>query len=437
MKAVTGKILRLKEKSKRQEVSNLLSQSLEFFEEGAIVFDELSGTILEVGDRLSLLKKYPTVKIIDYSDCLILPSFIDTHSHMPQTDMLGCQGEELLGWLYQYTFPNEEKLAKDLMYAKDLAKIYIEELFSHGISTAVSFASHDGAALDIFFEMAQMLNLRVAAGPSLMDQGIPESLSIKNLDKLFMVLESQIKKWHQKNESLFYALTPRFALSCSEKLLSVVKSLKAAFPNIIVQTHFAENKTEIAETKKHFSSYLDYLDIYDKTIGLHEKMILAHAIHVNDRELTRLGQTKATIAHCPSSNLFLGSGLFKMSSFIERGIPVTLGCDVGAGTSFSMWRQMSLAYGIQKLQGVTLSAADLLFLATAAAEHLFDYKIGRIQTGYFADFQVLDLCKNTLLKRRFETFDKIENVLEGLIHLDDKNILKCLYAKGRVIFEKL
>ncbi|SMF55667.1 guanine deaminase [Pseudobacteriovorax antillogorgiicola] len=375
-------------------------------------------------------------RIVDYGDRLILPGFIDTHVHFPQTDMIGVYSGELLEWLDEHTFPHETALIQDPEQAKDSAKAFANELFRHGTCTAVAFACSKKSATQILFEEFDRNGARLVSGKISMNRFAPEGM-LDQIDDDLQAQSQLIQDWNGKDERLFYALSPRFAPSCSADLLQGISDLLVKNPKLYVQTHFAENLDEVAWVKDLFPKSTDYLGVYEDYGLINERCILAHGIYASASERERLKRSRTMVSHCPTSNLFLGSGLLPYRSFREQGIVLGLGTDVGAGTSFSLWQTMAEAVKVSKLRREQVLPEDLFFAATlGAAQGLqLSDRIGSLEAGKQADFQVIDPSRRELLKRRLPYCHDHRQFLSALIfHCDDRN-LESLWVKGRKIFE--
>ena len=406
---------------------------LEVISDGALVVDH-KGIILDIGKAPKVQKRFPGSKIQNYKNSLIIPGFIDTHLHFPQLDVIGSFGTQLLEWLETYTFPEEVKYT-DTKLVKKMASVFIDELFSNGITSAMVYGSSSMVSVEHLFQEALKRHIRLIAGKVSMDRNAPKKLLIK-ADQDFEETQALIRKWHGKENRLFYVLTPRFAPTSTEKLLSRLEELKSLYPDVYIQTHHAESKQEIAWVHSLFPKHKGYLSIYDSFNLLGSKTFLAHSIHVNKKDLDRIKCTKTNIAHCPSSNLFLGSGLFPLDLFVKRKIPLTLGSDIGGGTSLSPWKTMAEAYKVQQLRGKTLCPEELFYLATlGGAEALnFSPSTGNFVRGKAADFQIIDPSKINLIKRRFELTDSARKRLFAMIILGDERLVKELFIQGKRVY---
>jgi len=374
----------------------------------------------------------PDWQTIDHGEKLILPGFIDLHCHYPQLDMIGCFGEALIGWLEKYTFP-EEMLYSDQRHAINSAKAFINLLACHGTTTAVVFSSSHKSATQALFTSAKSFGYRLYAGLTAMDKNAPQDL-LATPEKIVEDTYELISQCHAPNERLHYCLTPRFAPSLSEQLLSAYNKIFSEFSDIHLQTHYAESTSELTWVKEMFPSDDSYLDVYLRHGLIDHRSLLAHGIHLQESDFTKLRESSAKVVHCPSSNLFLGSGLFPMQQYIKNEIQFGLGSDVGAGTSFSIWATMAAAYQVQKLQQVTITPQQLFYMATLGGADCLEraHELGCIAPGYLADFQVLDPNRHDMVKRRFQRHLRPADKLFALMHLSDDRILDSIYIDGKI-----
>lgn len=407
---------------------------LETIEDGALVIDN-SGRVMAKGGFLELQKSFSILSVKDFSGRFIMPSFFDTHVHFPQLDMIGSCAEELLLWLDNYTFPAETAFRGRSGFVETAAKNFVRELSSNGTGCAVVYSSSCGEATDLLFEVFEASGLRAIIGKVSMDRHCPEEIAVP-LEKDRRWTESLIQRWHQKGDRLHYALTPRFAPSCTDELMEAISQIYASDPSLYLQTHYAENEKEIAWVKDLFPASGNYLDVYDQRGMLREKTILAHAIHVSPEEQRVLLEKRVNISHCPSSNLFLGSGLFRGRDFLAEKQHVSLGSDVGAGTSFSLWQTMNEAYKVAQIRQERISPTQLFSLATdAAARSLGFLDQGCLNPGFAADFQVVDPSARPILERRLGTATHAEEKIAALIHFADDRCLQSLHINGREVLK--
>ena len=408
--------------------------SYEYFADGVLVVED--GRISAVGAAAEVLPTLPdTVEVTHYADALITPGFIDTHIHFPQTGMVGSYGEQLLDWLNEYTFPCEGQFA-DKAHADGVAQIFLKELLRNGTTTALVFGSVHPESVDALFEAAQALDLRLIAGKVMMDRNAPDYLT-DTAESSYAQSKALIERWHGKGR-LHYAVTPRFAPTSSEAQLTLAGQLLREYPDVYLQTHLSENLQEIEWVKALFPERSNYLDVYDHYQLLGERSVFAHGVHLCDAECERLAETGSAIAFCPTSNLFLGSGLFNLPQAERFKVNVGLGTDVGAGTSFSLLHTLNEAYKVMQLQGEKLNPFKSLYLATlggARALRLED-RVGTLQPGTDADFVVLDYNATPLLSYRIAQAKTFEEVLFVLMTLGDDRAVLQTYAAGRRVHSR-
>src|SRR3990167_490818 len=368
-----------------------VEQSYEYFEDGLLVID--NGQVAKVGHAVDLLPTLKDVEITEYRDALITPGFIDTHIHYPQTGMIASYGEQLLDWLNTYTFPTEKQF-EDKAHAADA------------------------------------LNLRMIAGKVLMDRNAPEYLT-DTPESGYADSKELIERWHGKGR-LHYAVTPRFAPTSTPEQLSLAGKLLGEYPDLYMHTHLSENRQEIEWVKALFPERKGYLDVYGHYKLIGPRAVFAHGVHLCDEECQRLAETGSAVAFCPTSNLFLGSGLFDLNKLEQHGVRVGLGTDVGAGTSFSQLQSLNEAYKIMQLQGKKLDPFKSLYLATlGGAEALYlDDRIGNFAPGKDADFVVLDYNATPLISYRMQQARSLDEKLFALTMLGDDRAIKETFAAG-------
>jgi guanine deaminase len=362
---------------------------------------------------------------------LLTPGFVDTHLHAPQLEMIGSYGGHLLEWLNRYTFPTEAKFS-DAGHARRVAQAFYDELLRNGTLCALIFSTIHHEATDIFFTEAERRGFRGIIGKTMMDRHAPESLLETPRDS-YEQSRDLLLKWHNKG-LLRYAITPRFAPTSTPQLLEYAGDLKREFPDAYVHTHISENRNEIAWVQELFS-FPEYADVYDHYGLLDDRSVLAHGVWLTEEELDLLHRRGSRIAHCPNSNLFLGSGLFKLHHVLEAGVIVGLGSDIGAGTTPSLFNAMADAYKVQQVQGVSLSPYHLWYLATLGGARALslDGEIGSLEAGKSADFLVLDLAATPLIALRSERASSVEDLLAGLIFMGDDRLVKQAFVAGREV----
>ncbi|NMZ70458.1 guanine deaminase [Pseudomonas peli] len=410
-----------------------VEQSYEYFEDGLLVID--NGQVANVGHAADLLPNLKGVEITEYRDALITPGFIDTHIHYPQTGMIASYGEQLLDWLNTYTFPTEQQFA-DKAHASDVAGIFLKELLRNGTTTALVFGTVHKQSVDAFFEAAEALNLRMIAGKVLMDRNAPDYLT-DTPESGYTDSKELIERWHGKGR-LHYAVTPRFAPTSTPEQLTLAGKLLGEYPDLYMHTHLSENLKEIEWVKALFPERKGYLDVYDHYQLIGARSVFAHGVHLCDDECQRLAETGSAVAFCPTSNLFLGSGLFDLNKLEQHGVRVGLGTDVGAGTSFSQLQSLNEAYKVMQLQGKKLDPFKSLYLATlGGANALYlDDKIGNFESGKDADFVVLDYNATPLISYRMQQAKTLDEKLFALTMLGDDRAIKETFAAGQSVHRR-
>jgi guanine deaminase len=410
-----------------------VEQSYEYFDDGLLVID--NGQVAKVGHASDLLPTLKGVDITEYRDALITPGFIDTHIHFPQTGMIASYGEQLLDWLNTYTFPTEQQFA-DKAHAAEVAGIFLKELLRNGTTTALVFGSVHKQSVDAFFEAAEALNLRMIAGKVLMDRNAPDYLT-DTPESGYADSKELIERWHGKGR-LHYAVTPRFAPTSTPEQLTLAGKLLGEYPDLYMHTHLSENRKEIEWVKALFPERKGYLDVYDHYKLIGARSVFAHGVHLCDDECKRLAETGSAVAFCPTSNLFLGSGLFDLNKLEEYGVRVGLGTDVGAGTSFSQLQSLNEAYKVMQLQGKKLDPFKSLYLATlGGANALYlDDKIGNFESGKDADFVVLDYNSTPLISYRMQQARTLDEKLFALTMLGDDRAVKETFAAGQSVHRR-
>ncbi|WKC37151.1 guanine deaminase [Ectopseudomonas chengduensis] len=410
-----------------------VEQSYEYFEDGILLIE--NGKVAQVGAAAELLPKLAGVEVQHYRDALITPGFIDTHIHYPQTGMIASYGEQLLDWLNTYTFPTEQQFA-DKAHASDVAAIFLKELLRNGTTTALVFGSVHPQSVDAFFEQADKLNLRMIAGKVLMDRNAPDYLT-DTAESGYAESKALIERWHGKGR-LHYAVTPRFAPTSTPEQLELAGKLLGEYPDLYMHTHLSENRKEIEWVKALFPERKGYLDVYDHHKLIGPRAVFAHGVHLCDDECKRLAETGSAVAFCPTSNLFLGSGLFDLNKLEAHGVRVGLGTDVGAGTSFSQLQSLNEAYKVMQLQGKKLDPFKSLYLATlGGANALYlDDQLGNFLPGKDADFLVLDYNATPLISYRMQQAKSLEERLFALTMLGDDRAVKETFAAGVSVHQR-
>lgn len=377
----------------------------------------------------------PEVIVHDRRGGLVVPGFVDTHVHFPQVDVIASHGTQLLDWLERYTFPEERRFA-DARHASQAARFFLDRLLENGTTTASVFCTVHPGSVDAFFDAARARGLRMVAGKSLMDRNAPEGLS-DTPDEGDAQCRALIERWHGVDR-LAYAITPRFAVTSSAQQLALAGRLAAEYPTVHVQSHVAENRDEVAWVARLFPQARSYLDVYDRFGLLRERAIYAHCIWLDDADRARLAASGTAASFCPTSNLFIGSGLYDLKQAIAAGHRVGLGTDVGGGTSYAMLRTLGEAYGVQQLLGTALHPAYALYLATlGGARALYlDDRIGRFAPGTDADFVVLDPQATPLLARRTGLRDDPLDTFFALTVLGDDRAVAETWAAGACVHRR-
>jgi guanine deaminase len=409
----------------------LTEQSYRWHEDGLLIAD--NDRIQQAGDYAQLHSTLPPgTPIHDYRGKIILPGFIDTHVHYPQTDIIASPASGLLPWLETYTFPAERKFS-DPEHATEVARFFLDELLSCGTTTAMVYCTVHPQSVDAFFTESAARNMRMAAGKIMMDRNCPEFLR-DSAESSAQDSEALIKKWHKQGRQL-YAITPRFAPTSCETQLQLAGELARRYPDTYIQTHVAENVDEVAWVKSLFPTARSYLDVYDQYGLMRERAMYAHCIWLDDTDRTRMRETGSSIAVCPTSNLFLGSGLFDFACADASRLGLSLGTDVGGGTSFSMLQTMNEVYKVARMGGTHLPALRMFYMATlgGARSMRLEGTIGNFVAGAEADFIVLDPQATPLLARRTAQSNSLEELLFALALLGDDRCVAETYVAGRLL----
>ncbi len=422
------------------DIQNTVSQAAQipehtrYIEDGLLISE--NGKITWFGSWLEgQTQLTDNIQVNHYPEQLIGPGFIDTHIHFPQTEMVGAYGEQLLEWLNTYTFPTEMQFA-DKSYADKIAQFFVNELLRNGTTTALVFCTVHPQSVDALFEAAEQLQMRLIAGKVMMDRHAPEALT-DTAQSAYDDSKALIEKWHGKGRNL-YAITPRFAPTSTPEQLQKAGQLKAEYPDVYVHTHLSENKNEIAWVKELFPEQNSYLDVYHHYGLTGQRSVFAHCVHLEDHEWDCMHDTNSAIAFCPTSNLFLGSGLFPLNKTWEKQVKVGLGTDIGAGTSFCHLQTLNEAYKVQQLQGDKLSAFESLYHATIGGAKALDLddKLGNFNIGKEADFIVLNLKATALQQLRQERTKNIEDALFALFTMGDDRNIQATYIYGNKVYEQ-
>ncbi|RLJ59140.1 guanine deaminase [Litoreibacter meonggei] len=396
---------------------------------GAVVLGD--GKILAIGPADEIAAP-EGVKVDDYGDGLIMAGFVDAHLHYPQTGIIASWGKRLIDWLNSYTFPEEARLA-DPDYAKEIAKRYFDLALANGTTTSLSYATIHPSSVDAYFTEAQSRGVRALAGKTCMDRNAPDNL-LDTAQSAYDDSKALLEKWHGVDR-LGYVITPRFSPTSTPEQLSALGALWAEHPECLMQTHISEQHEEIAWVKDLFPNARDYLDTYEAHGLLGERAVFGHAIHLTEREQARIKEVGAGLVHCPTSNTFIGSGIFETARMKADGQRVGLATDTGGGSSFSMLRTMAAAYELSQLKGSPLHPAQLMWLATcgsAGVLHLGD-KIGNLAVGMEADLVVLDLASTPAIAQRSQRAGDIWEAIFPTIMMGDDRATKAVWIGGKAV----
>jgi guanine deaminase len=406
------------------------------FLKDALVFLE-EGKITEIGTYQALKNQIPEgFEITDFSGHLITPGFIDTHVHYPQTTMIGAYGQQLLEWLTNYTFPTEAKF-KDKEHARSVAKMFLKQTIKAGTTTSMVYGTVFKDSVNVFFEESEKLGTRMLCGKVLMDRNAPEEI-LDTAESGYNESKELIEKWHNNGRQL-YVITPRFAPTSTREQLKLAGKLFNEYPDVFMQTHLCENEGEIAWVKELFPERKSYLDVYDYYGLVGKRAVFGHCVHFEDEDFETMSKKKAAISHCPTSNLFLGSGLFdlKKAKTGKHPVAVGLGTDLGAGTSFSQLQTLNEAYKIAEMRGNALTAIQGYFLATrGGAESLgLEDKIGSLEKGMEADITIWNLASTEIIDYRLTFAKDLEEKLFVQMILADDRSVHATYVNGEKVYD--
>lgn len=396
---------------------------------GAVLITD--GCIRDVGSADDLRAKHSDAQIHNYGEALICPGFVDAHVHYPQTAIIASWGKRLIDWLNSYTFPEEIRLG-DPEYAARIAARYLDLTLANGTTTVCSYCTIHPHSVDAVFTAAAQRGQRIVAGKTCMDRNAPDGLR-DTVQSAYDDSKALLNRWHGTGRAQ-YAITPRFSPTSTPDQLAALGALWGEYPNCLMQTHLSEQVDEIAWVRDLYPQARDYLDTYETHGLLGARAVFGHAIHLTDRERDRLRDTGAALAHCPTSNTFIGSGLFETARLSGGGIPVGLATDTGGGSSFSMLRTMAAAYEIGQLRGTPLHAAQLMWLATAGsarALHLSD-KIGTLRPGIEADICVLDLASTPAIAQRAQQAKDVWEQVFATIMMGDDRAVRAVWVNGQL-----
>ena len=403
----------------------------DYWETGCVLIE--GGFITSVGDA-RFVEVPDAVRIIDHGEDLILPGFVDGHVHYSQMNVIASFGAKLIDWLNTFTFPEEAKFS-DKSYASAAAKFFLSEALRNGYTTSAVFCTVHPQSVEAFFTEAERLGLRMIAGKILMDRHAPKSL-LDTAQTSYDQSKELIDKWHNKNRAL-YAITPRFAPTSTPEQLEVSGALYRESEGVYVQSHVSENVDEISWVAELFPQATSYLDVYNGFDLLGPRTLYGHGVHFSDADIEMVKDTDTSIIHCPTSNLFLGSGLFDYQKFKDVGARIALGTDVGGGTSLSPFATMKAAYEIAQFRNYSLTPFEAFYLLTlggAEALHLGD-KIGRIAPGYEADLTVINLKSTEIISNRMKQSNELAEILFSQIIMADDRAIRTTYANGKQVYK--
>ena len=387
-----------------------------------------NGLITELGSADALRRDHPDAQVTDHGQSLILPGFVDAHAHYPQTGIIASWGKRLIDWLNSYTFPEEMRFG-DPAYAKEMAELYLDLLLANGTTSVASYCTIHPESVDALFTAAAARNMRVFAGKTCMDRNAPEALR-DTAQSAYDDSKALLQKWHGNGRAQ-YVITPRFSPTSTPDQLKALGALWAEHPDCLMQTHLSEQTDEIAWVRELFPNARDYLDTYEAHGLLGENGLYGHAIHLEPREIDRLQEVGAALVHCPTSNTFIGSGLFDMG--LAKQLRVGLATDTGGGSNFSMLRSMAAAYEIAQLRGEALHPAQLLWLATQGSAQALQVqdRVGNLAQGMEADLTVLDLASTPAIAQRSARANDIWEALFPTIMMGDDRAITQTYIAGK------
>ena len=409
-------------------------RAVRFYGRGAVVVAG-NGRIVWRGHAARTPERYRSLPVDDHGEALVLPGFIDAHIHYPQYRMLAAPGKDLLDWLNRFTFPEERRYAAPA-HARAAAETFLDRLVRHGTTAAVVFSTVHRSATETLFAAAERRHLAVVSGKTMMDRNAPAALCD---DPVSSVRDSEalIERWHRRGR-LRYAITVRFAVTSTEEQLRAAGELAARYPDCHVHSHLSESEREIEYVRRLYPWAKDYTDVYDRFGLLGPRSLFAHGVHLSERECGRLSEAGATVTHCPTSNTFLGSGLFDAGHVGHPDRPVRIGIatDVGGGTSYSMLQTLGEAYKVAMLRGRTPTAHELFHLATRgnALNLGLDEEIGTLDAGRWADLVVLDPTATPVLDARNALSESLEDTLFALAILGDDRAVRATYIAGQQVW---
>jgi guanine deaminase len=403
-------------------------ESYRYIEDGAVVIDQ--GKIVSVGEYNDGLKLVaPKADVFDHRPNLIMPGFIDTHIHYPQMQVIGSYAKDLLEWLNTYTFVEEQRFA-DTAHAARVASLFCDELVRYGTTTAAVYCSVHPQSVDAFFAEAKKRDMRMVAGKVMMDRNAPEGL-LDTPQSGYDESKALLKKWDGVGR-LHYAITPRFALTSTHEQMEMTQDLVREFPDAYVQTHVNESMGEIDFVRELFPNLPDYIGVYEHYGLLGPKTLLGHCIHMTDREIAALSETGSVAVFCPTSNLFIGSGLFDRERLMASNVRIGVATDVGGGTSYSMLRTLDEGYKVLQLRGQRMSPLESFFMMTLgnARALSLEHTIGTLEPGADADIVVLDARALPHMALKMEQVDHLAEELFLLQTCGDDRAIAETYVAG-------
>lgn len=420
MKAFRGEILSVPE-----DPAVAGPEAIRHFEDGLLVVED--GLVIACGPYAELTERFAEAET-EVLHGLIVPGFVDAHVHYPQIKCIASHGEQLMQWLERHIFPAEKAFA-DRAHADAVAAFFLDQLLRHGTTSALVFATVHAGSVDALFEAALQRDMRIVSGKVLMDlgsEGLRDTVDSGRADT-----EALIARWRGRGR-LGYAVTPRFAPTSSSEQLANAGQLLAAYPDVLMHTHLSENPGEIAFVAERFPEATDYLDVYDRFGLVGPRSVFAHCVHASDRALSRMAEAGSGIAFCPTSNMFLGSGLFDLAQADRHGVRVGIGTDVGAGTTLSVLHTLGEAYRTCQLRGSSLDPFRALHLATAGGARVIGIgdRVGSLVPGQEADFVLLNESSTPLLAHRCRGAS-LHDRLFALQVLGDDRAIAATYLRGR------
>ncbi len=406
-----------------------------YFEDGGVLISD--GKIAGLGDYSDIRKSAPQeARHIDHRPHLIVPGFIDPHNHFPQMQVIGSYGTQLLDWLSRYTFVEEQKF-ESAAHSARIASLYMDEMIRHGTTTAAAFCSVHRASAEAFFTEAEKRSMLMIGGKVMMDRNAPEKLT-DTPQSSYDDTKALIEKWHGRGRA-HYAISPRFGITSSDAQLEMAQALVREHRDCFMQTHLSENHQEIAQTKAQFSWARDYADVYERYGLLGPKSLFGHCIHLEPREIAALAKSRSVAVFCPTSNLFLGSGLFDREGLLAQGVRIAVATDIGGGTDYSMLATMDQAYKILQLRGQKLSPLNSFYMMTLGNARALglEARIGTLEEGSDADIAVLNISATPAMRLRAETVRTLSEELFVLQTMGGDRAVAEVYVAGAPLKSRL